>query len=51
MNVKNLLYRYKLLKAPELSIKPRKVVRNTKSDLFNVFANDEEKNQDKINDF
>ena len=51
MRVKDLLYKYRLIKAPELSIKPKKVVRDTRSSLFDIFANDEEKNKEKINDF
>ena len=49
MGIKNLLPTYTSAKKSESTIHLRKILRDNKSNLFDVLANDEEKNQGKIN--
>ncbi len=51
MGLKQFLQKNKLIKTPELGLEPRKMVKDVKMDIFNVLANDEEKNSEKINDY
>lgn len=51
MDVKNILYKYGLIRTPEISFKPRKAVRNTKGNLFDILTNDEKEFHEKINEY
>lgn len=48
MGIRKFLQKNSIMKEPE-GIITRKVIRDTKSDLFDIVASDEEKNQEKIN--